>query len=672
MKKNNKTVAMIFAILVVSTGALVFASDDSDAASYGVNVFTPDGVRHTGTGSDLRGAVTSVTGGDLVIDAAGTIISYKGQTAPDGKSWVLFKWVPMSDWVAVIFNSGGNATLENGTSYAIHLSDKTTVGGKTEYSQPGFKPTATAYFFIKFTEQYDTPYTSNLLTEKQRRDGFWISGEGSDAADAFYSACQTYRFELNMNMGNGANGNPSNMKGWLGSFMKMGDQALPNGLWTYWSQFKWDGSGWIFNQSALGFFDPGVTPYFAIVRQTTTEDNATSGLTFNPTAITINPLSPGSVWDGEPGGNGSGQGTDIKPTGITLDNYSLSFFENGSSQKLTATITPSDATNKKAAWSSSNTSVATVDQNGNVKPVGSGNAVITATADGDSTKTAICSVSVKKQSSSGQLELASPSVSVEIGKSVQLTANKAVTSWSSSDPSVAKIDSVGKVTGIKTGTVTITAGSSSGSATCIVTVRAAGSLPDPVPVFGSDTESLVIISDLPSVVKTGSDITLMTSQGRIEMPGSVLSGMDGDDLRLEMAAVGHGSLNDAQKGNVREGDVVVDIRAESSGSGIDRLGGAVTVYLNYAIPRDASVRDLSVWYLKDDGTKESVDFTYSHSDKFIAFETEHFSLFGISTEAPSDGGGSSMAVLIAVLVCALAAAAAGVFLWRRKSSANVR
>lgn len=50
------------------------------------------------------------------------------------------------------------------------------------------------------------------------------------------------------------------------------------------------------------------------------------------------------------------------------------------SSALKVTITPDNATNKNVIWSSSNESVATVDQNGNVKGVSAGNVTITATS----------------------------------------------------------------------------------------------------------------------------------------------------------------------------------------------------------------------------------------------------------------------------------------------------
>ncbi len=87
----------------------------------------------------------------------------------------------------------------------------------------------------------------------------------------------------------------------------------------------------------------------------------------------------------------------INATGISLDCSSLTFDGTGQTATLAATITPVDATFKTVVWSSNNTDVATVDDNGVVTAIGNGTAVITAkTIDGTSL-TAQCNVTVNLQ-----------------------------------------------------------------------------------------------------------------------------------------------------------------------------------------------------------------------------------------------------------------------------------
>ena len=79
---------------------------------------------------------------------------------------------------------------------------------------------------------------------------------------------------------------------------------------------------------------------------------------------------------------------------VSLDKTSEIISPNETLQ-LTATVTPSDASNKNVTWSSENLSIATVDSNGLVTAVGAGNTTITVTTE-DGGKTASCSVTVDK------------------------------------------------------------------------------------------------------------------------------------------------------------------------------------------------------------------------------------------------------------------------------------
>ena len=81
----------------------------------------------------------------------------------------------------------------------------------------------------------------------------------------------------------------------------------------------------------------------------------------------------------------------IAVTSITLSKSELVLTE-GESETLTATVKPDDATNKSVTWSTSDATVATV-ENGKVTALKAGSAVITAKAGEQSTT---CSVTVKE------------------------------------------------------------------------------------------------------------------------------------------------------------------------------------------------------------------------------------------------------------------------------------
>ena len=81
----------------------------------------------------------------------------------------------------------------------------------------------------------------------------------------------------------------------------------------------------------------------------------------------------------------------VVPTSVALNKTTLTL-DTGKTSNLKATVYPSNAANKKCTWSSSNTSVATVDGNGKVTAKKAGTATITVkTSNG---KTATCKVTV--------------------------------------------------------------------------------------------------------------------------------------------------------------------------------------------------------------------------------------------------------------------------------------
>ena len=85
----------------------------------------------------------------------------------------------------------------------------------------------------------------------------------------------------------------------------------------------------------------------------------------------------------------------VKVSSITLDQTSLTMTSKGQTVSLTAIVNPANAANKSITWSSSNSSVVTVNANGTVTAVANGTADITAIAADDSGVSAKCSVTVR-------------------------------------------------------------------------------------------------------------------------------------------------------------------------------------------------------------------------------------------------------------------------------------
>ena len=162
---------------------------------------------------------------------------------------------------------------------------------------------------------------------------------------------------------------------------------------------------------------------------------------------------------------------------ITLNRSSLSL-NSGTTFLLQAATAPATALSNYVAWSSSDESVATVNDNGLVTAVASGTCTITCTAKDGGGASASCTVSVVQMVTS--ITLSHTTLVLQPDGFQKLTAtvlptnanNRGVT-WTSSDESVAEVTSNGGVAAIGLGTCTITCTAKDGSgvsATCVVTV----------------------------------------------------------------------------------------------------------------------------------------------------------------------------------------------------------
>ncbi|QEG07775.1 major tail protein [Salmonella phage SE4] len=148
----------------------------------------------------------------------------------------------------------------------------------------------------------------------------------------------------------------------------------------------------------------------------------------------------------------------VHPDSVAIDQGDTATVIKGETLQLTATVLPADATNKAVSWSSATPAAATVDSNGLVTAVDFGSSVITVTTE-DGAKTDTITITVPSPAS---LRTDSFPSNLLVGNKVQLTyttdpANSPLTdiAYSSSDESIATVDSTGLVTMLAEGSATI-------------------------------------------------------------------------------------------------------------------------------------------------------------------------------------------------------------------------
>ena len=183
-----------------------------------------------------------------------------------------------------------------------------------------------------------------------------------------------------------------------------------------------------------------------------------------------------------------------KATSVTVSPTSK-FLQKGKSFTIKATVTSETATDKSVKWSTSKKKVATVNSKGQVKGKKFGTAYITAKAKDGSGASATCKVQVIRKVS--KITLNKYTAKLLEGNTLKLKAkitpkNASIkgVAWSSSDNSVATVDSSGRIHGIAPGLVKIRAKAKDGSgksAVCLVTVS------EPIPATGVDVENNDII-----------------------------------------------------------------------------------------------------------------------------------------------------------------------------------
>ncbi|HET9634718.1 MAG TPA: Ig-like domain-containing protein [Gemmatimonadaceae bacterium] len=207
-------------------------------------------------------------------------------------------------------------------------------------------------------------------------------------------------------------------------------------------------------------------------------------------------------------------------------------------QKGHATATPKDAngnslTDRAIAWYSSTTTVASVDDAGNISAVAPGQTVLSAVVDGVSGQAAMA-VTPPPPTPIATMTVSLAPSDVTVGGTAQATAilkdssgntltGRTIT-WTTSDGTVATVDATGRVKGIKGGKAMINAASEGKSSASQLTVDSAPAVavasvavsPASASVqVGSTTQLSATTSDASGNTLTGRAITWSSSNGAI-------------------------------------------------------------------------------------------------------------------------------------------------------------
>ena len=306
---------------------------------------------------------------------------------------------------------------------------------------------------------------------------------------------------------------------------------------------------------------------------------------------------------------------------VTLDVTSVTL-EEWQTTLITATVSPSDATNKTVSWSSSNASVASV-SGGLVTAKSEGTAVITAKA---GEKTATCNVTVKKKIVAvTSVVLNKTSISLNKGESETLVAtvypsnatDKTV-SWSSSDTDIVSVDQTGKVTANGAGTASITARAGEQSAVCQVTVV--------IPITG-----LELYDDNPSVVRVGESVVWRVKiipEDATETPVWSVWQEYGDPSCVSVD-------NNGKITGIKEGSAMIQVRSPRGAPGI----GTSIIVLPSVVPVESITLDYTSLTINkgQSTTLNATVYPYNATDKTVTWESSNPSVASV------DQAGSVMA-----------------------------
>ncbi|WP_040950848.1 endo-1,4-beta-xylanase [Gorillibacterium massiliense] len=350
------------------------------------------------------------------------------------------------------------------------------------------------------------------------------------------------------------------------------------------------------NDSKLGF-DVQINDAKDKVRQSVAAWNDTTGQGYQDTSIfgvlTLN-----------------GKTSDISVTGVTLDQSKLSLTVSGATATLTATVQPTNATNKNVTWSSNDTSVAIVDNTGVVTPVRAGTATITVTtADGGHTATSIVTVNAASTATPTSTSTSTQGPINTVNNN-QITAKAQPDSNGIVSVTISSNDFHQAISQTTDKTVKIQVQSSTGVKEVQVNLPT-----DQVQAVSDQIQSIVIDTGLATVTL---DPKLL-NHNDVRGTGNV---------QLSVAVVDPASLSEMVRDQLG-GNTVYNFSLSVNGEKISKfIGNDVKVSMDYTLKPGENPHNVVVYYIDDSGRLEVVkNGKYNAATGKVEFTPKHFSKY---------------------------------------------
>ncbi len=292
-------------------------------------------------------------------------------------------------------------------------------------------------------------------------------------------------------------------------------------------------------------------------------------------------------------------------TGITLD-VTEKIIDTSAEFILTPTVLPENAYDKKVTFISDNTKVAEVGEDGTVKGIGPGTAIITAVSS-DESITAICTVTVIRYIDS--ISFTENDITMEKGDAKNLTtqhapenATETTLTWVSSDDSIVSVDDKGEITALKGGIATIKAITAKEEVFAEVTVT-----------VDVKSESLTL-SESEKTLYCGEEFTLSATVLPEDTLNKTVIWTSEDD---SIATVIDGKVT-----AVEDGTVTITAKTEDTGAEatcvvtVLKHVADVNIEKDYSILYLGTTLEVEAWVLPEDASNKKL-FWYS-SDEMVA------------------------------------------------------